>query len=253
MKPSHYSELASRIRKTIRKDPVGWALAAGIKLRPYQAEIALAIKDSIVHKRGLTFAVVLPRQSGKNEVQRHLFGWLLYRAAERGGTIVSVAPTFKPQTINAMERTRMTLDDNIATRGKWRSSAGFIFRFHKARVQFFSGEHTSKVVGATADLLLSVDEAQDIEPGKFDKEFDPMTASTNATRVFWGTAWTSQTLLARQVRMAREEEKRDGVKRVFFLTGEDVAQMVPGVWAAPGAGGEGEGKTASIGEDAVFQ
>ena len=113
------------------------------------------------------------------------------------------------------------------TRGKWRSSAGFIFRFHKARVQFFSGEHTSKVVGATADLLLSVDEAQDIDPAKFDKEFDPMTASTNATRVFWGTAWTSQTLLARQMRMAREEEKRDGVKRVFFLTGEDVAKMVP--------------------------
>ena len=109
---------------------------------------------------------MLPRQSGKNEVQRHLFGWLLYRAAERGGTIVSVAPRFKPQTINAMERTRMTLDDNIATRGKWRSSAGFVFRFHKARVQFFSGEHTSKVVGATADLLLSVDEAQDIDPAK---------------------------------------------------------------------------------------
>jgi hypothetical protein len=42
---------------------------------------------------------MLPRQSGKNEVQRHVFGWLLYRAAERGGTIVSVAPTFKPQTI----------------------------------------------------------------------------------------------------------------------------------------------------------
>ena len=94
-------------------------------------------------------------------------------------------------------------------------------------MKFFSGQHAAKVVGATADLLLSVDEAQDIDPGKFDKEFDPMTASTNATRVFWGTAWTSQTLLARQARIAREEETRDGVRRVFFLTGEEVARMVP--------------------------
>ena len=227
MEQNGYSRLATRIRETIRKDPVGWAAAGGVTLRPYQKEIALAIKDSVLHNRGLTFVVMLPRQSGKNEVQRHLFAWLMYRAAEKGGTIVSVAPTFKPQTINAMERTRMSLDENMATRGKWRSSAGFIFRFHKARVQFFSGEQTSKVVGATADLLLSVDEAQDIDPMKFDKEFDPMTASTNATRVFWGTAWTSQTLLARQARAAREQEKEDGIKRVFFLTGEDVAAMVP--------------------------
>jgi terminase large subunit-like protein len=224
---SQYSELASRLRQTVRKDPLGWAAISGIQLRPYQSLIALAVKDSIIHKKGLTFVVILPRQSGKNEVQRHIFGWLLCRAAEIGGTIVSVAPTFKPQTINAMERMRLTLDANIATRGQWHSSAGFIFRFEKARLQFFSGEHTSKVVGATADLLLSVDEAQDIEPGKFDKDFDPMTASTNATRVFWGTAWTSRTLLARQIRVAREEEKQDGIQRVFFYTGDDVAKIVP--------------------------
>ncbi len=197
------------------------------QLRPYQAQIALAIKDSIIHNKGLTFVVILPRQSGKNEVQRHLFAWLLYRAAERGGTIVSVAPTFKPQTVNAMERVRLTLNTNIATRGAWHSSAGFIFRFHLARLQFFSGAASARVVGATADLLLSVDEAQDIDPAKFDKEFDPMTASTNATRVFWGTAWTSQTLLARQARTARLEQEADGIQRLFFYTADDVAALVP--------------------------
>jgi hypothetical protein len=222
-----FSKLARTIRQTIRRDPAGWALMCGVQLRPYQEKIALAIKDSVIHGKGLTFVVILPRQSGKNEVQRHVFGWLLYRAAERGGTIVSVAPTFKPQTINAMERVRLSLDGNIATRGQWHSSAGFIFRFHKARLQFFSGENKSRVVGATADLLLSVDEAQDIDPAKFDKEFDPMTASTNATRVFWGTAWTSQTLLARQAKMAREEEAKDGIQRLFYYTGEDVAKIVP--------------------------
>src|SRR5512140_1143961 len=227
MSESKFSKLARTIRQTIRKDPAGWALMCGVKLRPYQEEIALAIKDSVIHGKGRTFVVILPRQSGKNEVQRHVFCWLMYRAAERGGTIVSVAPTFKPQTINAMERVRLSLDNNIATRGQWRSSAGFIFRFHKARLQFFSGEAKSRVVGATADLLLSVDEAQDIDPAKFDKEFDPMTASTNATRVFWGTAWTSQTLLARQAKIAREEQQRDGIQRLFFYTGDDVAAIVP--------------------------
>src|SRR5512146_137177 len=122
----------SSLARIIRKDPIVFARACAITMRPYQRAIASAIKDSIVHARGLSFVVILPRQSGKNEVQRHLFAWLLYRAAQRGGTIVSVAPTFKPQTINAMERVRLALDTNIVTRGNWRSSAGFIFRFHKA-------------------------------------------------------------------------------------------------------------------------
>src|SRR5512146_1981452 len=157
----NYSRLAGRIRLTVRKDPAGWAAAAGVTLRPYQSEIALAIKDSIIHSPGLTFVVILPRQSGKNEIQRNLFGWLLYRAGAHGGTIISVAPTYKPQTTNAVDRMRTTLDSNVVTRGKWRASAGFIFRYRKARLQFLSGESSSSVVGATADLLLSVDEAQD--------------------------------------------------------------------------------------------
>lgn len=227
MKTDTFSPLARRIRETIRHDPVRWALASGIKLRPYQKSIALAVKKSIIEKRALTFVVVLPRQSGKNEVQRHLFAWLLFRSAFSGGSIVSVSPTFKPQTINAMDRVRISLDSNIGTRGQWRSSSGFIFRFHRSRLLFFSGEPTAKVVGATADLLLSVDEAQDIDPAKFAKDFDPMTASTNATRIFWGTIWTSDTLLSRQLRIAREEEKQDGIRRVFFYDADDIGKVLP--------------------------
>src|SRR5512140_3469386 len=108
--PQPSSSLARTIRNTIRRDPVKWAASCGITLRPYQEQIALAIKDSVLEHKGLTFVVILPRQSGKNEVQRHLFAWLLYRAADSGGSIVSIAPTFKPQTVNAMERVRLTLD-----------------------------------------------------------------------------------------------------------------------------------------------
>ena len=73
------SLLIQYMRDTIRRSPVAWAHACNIHLRPYQVQIARAIKDSILHQRGLTFVVILPRQSGKNELQAHLFAWLLFR------------------------------------------------------------------------------------------------------------------------------------------------------------------------------
>jgi hypothetical protein len=221
------SFLSQIIRTTIRRSPIAWAHACGINLRPYQREVARAIKDSILNHRGLTFVVILPRQSGKNEVQAHIFSWLLFRYAKEGGRIVSVSPTFKPQTLNNMDRVKSSLDKCVGSRGLWKSSKGYLYSLGKARLQFFSGEPRANVVGATADLLLSVDEAQSISPAKFDKDFDPMTASTNATRVFWGTAWTSNTLLERERRAALQAEKLDGIRRVFFYTGEAVMQILP--------------------------
>jgi hypothetical protein len=221
------SPLAQRIRATIRRSPVAWAAACHVTLRPYQRQIALAIKDSIIHQRGLAFVVILPRQSGKNELQSHLFSWLLFRYARAGGRIVSVSPTFKPQTTNNMDRVKVSLDACIGSRGLWKSSKGYLYSLGNARLQFFSGEPRARVVGATADLLLSVDEAQSISPAKFDKDFDPMTASTNATRVFWGTAWTADTLLERERKAALQAQGRDGIQRLFYFTADDVRCLVP--------------------------
>ena len=94
-------------------------------------------------------------------------------------------------------------------------------------IHFLSGSPTSSIVGATANLLLECDEAQDIEISKWDKEIAPMAASTNATRVFWGTAWTSRTLLARELRAARLAEQQDGIRRTWVLTADEVGQEVP--------------------------
>jgi hypothetical protein len=102
-----------------------------------------------------------------------------------------------------------------------------MYSLMNTRLQFFSGEPRANVVGATADLLLSVDEAQSISCAKFDKDFDPMTASTNATRVFWGTAWTADTLLERERRAALRAQQMDGIQRVFYYTADDVRQLVP--------------------------
>lgn len=221
------SPLSTRLRETIRRSPLAWAAACKVTLRPYQREIALAVKDSVLHNRGLTFVVVLPRQSGKNELQAHLFSWLLFRYSRVGGRIVSVSPTFKPQTTNNMDRVKASLDACIGSRGIWKASKGYMYVLGAARLQFFSGEPRAKVVGATADLLLSVDEAQSILPAKFDKDFDPMTASTNATRIFWGTAWTSDTLLERERRAALRDQQVDGLQRVFYYTADDVRRLVP--------------------------
>jgi hypothetical protein len=124
--------LSSRIRETIRLDPIAWASSCGINLRPYQRQVALAIKHSIINHLGLTFVVIFPRQSGKNELQAHLFAWLLFRYAPFGGRIVSVSPTFKPQTTNNMDRVRRSLDACLGTRGRWHSSSGYIYSLGKA-------------------------------------------------------------------------------------------------------------------------
>jgi hypothetical protein len=54
-----------------------------------------------------------------------------------------------------------------------------------------------------------------------------MAASTNATRVIVGTVWTSRTLLAREMRAAKEAEKADGIKRVFIYPADVVGKIVP--------------------------
>jgi hypothetical protein len=219
--------LSSTIRQTIRLSPISWAAACHIHLRPYQRHIARAVKDSVVNHRGLTFVVILPRQSGKNEVQAHIFSWLLFRYSRVGGSIVSVSPTFKPQTENNMRRVASSLDACVGSRGLWKSSKGYIYTLGKATLQFFSGDPAAKVVGATASLLLSVDEAQEVSISKYDKDFSPMVASTNATRIFWGTAWTANTLLERERRAALQAEQLDGIRRVFYYTAEDVFTVLP--------------------------
>ena len=199
----------------------------GLRLRKYQLVAAKCICNSALDRRGLTFVVMFPRQSGKNELQAQIEAYLLRVCRNTENEIVKISPTFKPQTLNAMRRLERVLENNPLTRCEWAKESGYIYRLDQARIVFLSGSPEANIVGATASLLLEVDEAQDIEIAKFDKEIAPMAASTNATRVFWGTAWTSQTLLGRELRAAQAAEAQDGVRRVFVLTAEQVAAEVP--------------------------
>lgn len=200
---------------------------SGIKLRGYQQDVARAIVDSVIKKHGYTFVVIFPRQSGKNELQAQIETYLLTLLSRIPAEIIKVSPTWKPQTLNAMRRLERVLKRNLVARTLWSKEQSYIYRVGEARIFFLSGSPTANVVGATASTLLECDEAQDVEIEKWDKEIAPMAASTNATRVFWGTAWTSTTLLAREKRFALEAEKRDGVKRVFQITAAEVGQEAP--------------------------
>lgn len=198
-----------------------------LRLRRYQIVVARAVLDSINHHQGLGFVVMFPRQSGKNEVQAQLETYLLAVLCCSGAEIIKISPTWKPQSLNAMNRLETILKEGFITHKLWQKDSGYIYRIERARISFLSGEPTSHIVGATAGTLLEVDEAQDVQIAKYDKEIAPMAASTNATRVFWGTAWTSQTLLARELQIAARLQAEDGVQRVFRITADDVACEVP--------------------------
>ena len=71
------------------------------------------------------------------------------------------------------------------------------------------------MVGATADILLEIDEAQDVTPEKFDRDFRPMAATSNSTTILYGTAWSDSTLLAQQRAANLEQQQRSGLRTHF--------------------------------------
>ena len=99
--------------------------------------------------------------------------------------------------------------------------------YGNTRMKCLSASPNAAIVGATADLLLEVDEAQMVASDKFDREAAPMAASTNAVQVFYGTAWDDQTLLHREMRLAQKEADADGRKHVFMTTAAEVGKEVP--------------------------
>ncbi len=204
-----------------------WSRAIlGRPLRPYQAEPAAAILRSVSAGLGDAITVMMSRQAGKNELSAHLESFLLANHQHRAVSMVKASPTFKPQTVNSMLRLQHLLE-NPVTRGQWAKEQGYIVRLGQARIFFFSAEPGARVVGATASLLLEIDEAQDVSTAKHDKDFTPMAASTNATRVYWGTAWDETTLLQRQIDANLAAERRDGRQRHFAYPWHVVAEHNP--------------------------
>ncbi len=197
-----------------------------IKLRAYQLEIAKAVVDSVLGRKGLTFSVEIARQGGKNELSAHIEVLLLTMFMAKGGNLIKTSPTFKPQTLISMARLKERLDD-FGFASTWRSESGYIIRLGNARQIFLSAEESANVVGNTAHILLEIDESQDVSKEKYTKEFKPMGATTNVTTMHYGTTWDDSTLLEEVKQMNLELERRDGIRRHFRYDWQEVAKHNP--------------------------
>lgn len=188
----------------------------GMELYPYQTPWADRIVSAAAEGRNETIVVEIARQSGKNETSAQVEALLLARLGGRGGAMVKTAPTWKPQIINS----KLRLEQRAAQVSqrlpflRYRPRAGYMMECGRASLAFLSADPHASVVGATASLLLEVDEAQDVDKAKFDKDFSPMRASTGAPVVFYGTAWTDSTLLERAKRDVLEGRTGGAVFRV---------------------------------------
>jgi hypothetical protein len=195
-------------------------------LRWYQIEAGRAIARSVFQRRGDSITVMMARQAGKNELSAQLE--LLLLAAHMGLDVdaVKCAPTFQPQARISMRRLWSRLAeaglDPVCTREE-----GHIIRVGRARQVFLSAEPQSNVVGHTAHLLLEVDEAQDVDKEKFDKEFRPMAATVSATTVYYGTPWDDSTLLEEAKATNLELERQDSIRRHFQYDWQAVAECNP--------------------------
>jgi hypothetical protein len=196
------------------------------RLRPYQREVAIAILDSVFHRRGLTFSVEIARQGGKNELSAQIELLLLTLFINEPQNIVKCSPTFKPQTVISMMRLKDRLND-AGFAGLWVPELGYIIRLGNARAVFLSADESANVVGNTAHILLEIDESQDVNKEKYTKEFKPMGATTNVTTVHYGTTWDDAALLEEIKQTNLELEKRDSIKRHFRYDWQEVAKYNP--------------------------
>ena len=191
-------------------------------LRRYQRDVARAVIESVRRQQGLSFSVEIARQGGKNEVSARIELAVLSRCRRLAVTSIKAAPTFDPQARISRDRLWGCIDRAGLTGIATREGSGSI-RLGKARQLFLSAEPTSNVVGHTADLLLEIDEAQDVDVDKFDKELQPMAAASGATTVFYGTAWDDAGLLERAKQTHLAAERRDGIRRHFEYDWQVVA------------------------------
>lgn len=220
----------------MRRPDLGWFAAnvIGKPLYPFQTEIGKAIIYSVLSNRGLTFTVMLSRQSGKNQISAIIEAYLLSHV--ESGTIIKTAPTFKPQAINSHQRLLSMLENPLTSDRYWKSW-GYIIGVAPTpqqrkdqigpRAMFFSASPDSRIAGATASLLLEIDEAQDVSVEKFNRDLRPMVSTTNATTVLYGTASSTDTLLAIVREHNLELERRDGIKRHFEYDWQSLAAVNP--------------------------
>lgn len=203
-----------------------------------QLEIVRRVERAIAERSGEVITVRMARQTGKNETE----GFIECRALAvfrgiPGSVYIRCAPTWKPQIVNSKLRLEKFTKADPLVRGKVRNREGYIVECGGAQVHFLSAGPTANVVGATASIALSVDEAHKIDRGKFEEDLGPFTASTNAPTVMWGVA-------ADKLDMLHEYHERNRGTDRFLEYPADVWCELSSAYAAHYAG-----RVAALGKD----
>jgi hypothetical protein len=187
------------VAKRARQDPQ-WESKHVSKrpLRGPQAEIIRRVERFIGAHEGGVMPILSSRQTGKNETGAVLQRRHLWRRqhADSMRTWIRTAPTYKPQIVNSKKRLReiLRVDQKgiihhpLFKKAQLVREEGYIWRLGNASVEFISSGPTANVVGATASECLDMDEAHKVNKDKFDEDFAPFTANTNAATLLWGVA-----------------------------------------------------------------
>lgn len=167
-------------------------------LRGPQAEMIKRIEKFVTAHKGGVMTALSSRQTGKNELAAILQARHLWRhqLASQNRSWIRTAPTYKPQIVNSKKRLKeiLKLDGKkvirhpLFERARLGTEEGYIFKLGNASVEFISSGPNANVVGATASECLDMDEAHKVSQSKFDEDFAPFTASTNAGAILWGVA-----------------------------------------------------------------
>lgn len=176
-------------------------------VRPYQFDVVSALLRQLTQSaRGETLTVMFPRQAGKNEVSAMLVAMLLFFYRDIGGTVVVCAPSLHPQAELSFERTAGLFRAQRRVTPLAPRLEGRTIRFGRASAVFLSGMPGANVAGHTASIALIGDEAQDLDSDWFNRQFKPMTASTGAGTVLFGTPWQGGSLLETAVERNRARD-----------------------------------------------
>jgi hypothetical protein len=132
----------------------------------------------------------------------------LLRYAGTGGTIVVCAPSLRPQAALSLARTAERFRRMAAHPVPRVRFEGDSVHCGAASAVFLSGMEGANVAGHTASLLLIGDEAQDLDKDWFNRQFKPMTASTGASTVLFGTPWQGGSLLEETVERNRARDAK---------------------------------------------
>ena len=195
--------------------------------KPWQYDVLEGIEGVVLAKwredlKGIfDMVVIASRQIGKNEVKAR---WetrmmALFADSMRKATALTFAPTRAPQLVISKDRLKEIHEDSpycqMILKPQWHE--WYQCRAGRFVLSLLSADKDANTAGHTATVAEQLDETQDILDTQYEKVCRPMTASTGAPTIFYGTEWNVDSLLHQKRLLAEERQRRTGVKLVHVI------------------------------------